>query len=50
MGYADSNENKSEMILAAFAIFTMPSFSSTWNDNNYQDRFEIIWKLIEQGL
>jgi len=50
MGYSDDNFEKSEIILAAFSIFTLPNFKGTWNDPNYDKRFEMLWDLIKEGL
>ncbi|WP_338217143.1 TetR/AcrR family transcriptional regulator [Companilactobacillus muriivasis] len=50
MDYSDDNFEKSEIILAAFSIFTLPNFKGTWNDPNYDKRFEMLWDLIKEGL
>ncbi|KRO04199.1 transcriptional regulator [Levilactobacillus paucivorans] len=50
MGYDDPTHLKAEAIMSAFAIFTVPSFKETWNDPDYGDRFDAIWRLIEKGL
>ena len=44
------NYQHAEMILATFAIFTLPNFKDTWNDPDYQQRFEAIWNLIKDGI
>ncbi len=50
MDYHDPHDEKAEAILAAFAIFTLPSFRETWNDADYAQRFERIWYLIKAGV
>lgn len=50
MDYHDPHHERAEMILAAFAIFSLPNFKETWNEPDYQVRFERLWKLIENGL
>ncbi|WP_125764014.1 TetR/AcrR family transcriptional regulator [Companilactobacillus hulinensis] len=50
MGYNDPKLEKSELILAAFSIFTLPNFKDTWNDPEYDKRFEILWNLIKNGI
>ncbi|QHM38610.1 TetR/AcrR family transcriptional regulator [Lactiplantibacillus plantarum] len=46
----DNDYQHAEAILATFAIFTLPNFKDTWNDPNYQQRFEEIWKLIKNSI
>ncbi|MFD1318168.1 TetR/AcrR family transcriptional regulator [Loigolactobacillus zhaoyuanensis] len=50
MGYNQPHYEKAEAILATFAVFTLPSFKTTWNAPDYQARFEQIWNLIKLGL
>ncbi|BDZ30231.1 TetR/AcrR family transcriptional regulator [Lactiplantibacillus sp. WILCCON 0030] len=50
MGYHDQHYERAETILATFAIFTLPNFKETWNDPDYQARFERLWNLIKNGL
>lgn len=50
MGYQDTQHERSETILAAFTIFTLPNFRETWNWPDYQPRFEAMWALIRSGL
>lgn len=50
MGYHDVHYERAEMILAAFAIFSLLNFKETWNDPDYQERFERLWQLIAPGL
>ncbi|AKP67206.1 TetR/AcrR family transcriptional regulator [Companilactobacillus ginsenosidimutans] len=50
MDYPTDDFDKSELILAAFAIFTLPNFKDTWNDPDYQKRFEMLWDLIQKGI
>ncbi|WP_225426966.1 TetR/AcrR family transcriptional regulator [Companilactobacillus kedongensis] len=50
MGYNDPTFEKSELILAAFSIFTLPNFKDTWNEANYEHRFEEMWNLIKKGV
>jgi len=50
MDYHDPKFEKSELILAAFSIFTLPNFKDTWNDPDYDQRFEMLWNLIKDGI
>lgn len=50
LGLSPENTDHVEIILATFSIFTLPNFKETWNDPDYQQRFEAIWNLIEPGL
>ncbi|KRN01484.1 transcriptional regulator [Levilactobacillus senmaizukei DSM 21775 = NBRC 103853] len=50
MGYDPATYDQAEAVLAAFAIFTLPNFKDTWNDDDYQERFERQWALITQGV
>ena len=50
MNYHDKNYERAELILAAFSIFTLPNFKDTWNEPDYQPRFEQLWQLIKNGL
>ncbi|MFC6175301.1 TetR/AcrR family transcriptional regulator [Companilactobacillus huachuanensis] len=50
MNYPVDDFEKSEIILAAFSILTLPNFKETWNDPNYNKRFEMLWDLIKNGL
>jgi len=50
MDYHDPIFEKSELILAAFSIFTLPNFKDTWNDPDYDQRFEMLWNLIKDGI
>lgn len=50
MDYPANDYEKSEIILAAFSIFTLPNFRETWNNPNYDKRFEMLWNLIKAGL
>jgi len=50
MGYQDEQHERSETILSAFTIFTLPNFKDTWNWPDYQPRFEAMWALIRRGL
>lgn len=47
MGYDDSNLYKPEVILSAFSTFTLPMFKDTWNQPDYDLRFEMTWDLIK---
>ena len=46
MAYHDPHYERAETILAAFAIFALPTFKETWTDTDYQTRFERMWQLI----
>lgn len=50
MGYGDPHFERAEAILSAFAVFSLPSFKDTWNLPDYEERFERIWALIENGV
>ncbi|KRO04824.1 transcriptional regulator [Levilactobacillus paucivorans] len=50
MGYHDPHYARAETILATFTVFTLPAFRDTWKTPDYQQRFELIWSLIENGL
>lgn len=50
LGLPADDYGHAEMILATFAIFTLPNFKSSWNDAEYADRFEAIWNLIKGGV
>lgn len=50
LGLPVEETDHAEMILATFAIFTLPNFKETWNDAAYQQRFEAIWQLIKVGI
>lgn len=51
MGFEDDTEFiKAENIMSAFAIFTLPDFVITWNDEDWDRRFDDMWNLIEPGL
>ncbi|CAJ1182969.1 TetR/AcrR family transcriptional regulator [Companilactobacillus nantensis] len=50
MDYPADDYEKAEIILAAFSIFTLPNFKETWNDEKYDERFEMLWNLIKKGL
>ncbi|WP_125715279.1 TetR/AcrR family transcriptional regulator [Companilactobacillus kedongensis] len=50
MGYSDKDQLKAEAIMSAFAVFTVPSFKDTWNLPDYEERFNEIWNLIEDGI
>ncbi|WP_125591319.1 TetR/AcrR family transcriptional regulator [Companilactobacillus jidongensis] len=50
MNYQDFTFEKSEMILAVFSIFTLPNFKDTWNEPDYNKRFEVLWNLIKDGI
>lgn len=50
LGLSSHDTEHAELILATFAIFTLPTFKDTWNDSDYQHRFEAIWDLIKAGI
>lgn len=50
MQYHDANYQRAETILAAFSIFMLPNFKETWQQDDYQDRFEAMWQLIRLGV
>ncbi|WP_338211104.1 TetR/AcrR family transcriptional regulator [Lactiplantibacillus paraxiangfangensis] len=50
MDYHDPKFEKSELILAAFSIFILPNFKDTWNDPEYDSRFEMLWDLLTDGI
>ncbi|VDG19674.1 TetR/AcrR family transcriptional regulator [Lactiplantibacillus mudanjiangensis] len=50
LAYHDAHYERAEAVIAAFAIFMLPTFKETWLDDDYQDRFERTWQLIEPGL
>jgi AcrR family transcriptional regulator len=50
LGLPEDDFHHVEMILATFSIFTLPNFKDTWNDPQYQERFEAIWNLIKEGI
>lgn len=50
MAYHDDHYQRAEAILSAFAVFTLPNFKDSWNEPDYQERFENIWNLIKTGI
>lgn len=50
MGYADPGYERAETLLAAFSTFTLPNFKDTWDQPDYQKRFEMLWQLVKDGL
>ncbi|MQS89910.1 TetR/AcrR family transcriptional regulator [Companilactobacillus mishanensis] len=50
MNYKEDNFDKAEIILASFSIFTLPNFKDTWNEPDYEKRFEMLWDLIKGGI
>ncbi len=50
MGYQPDNLYKPEAILSAFSTFTLPMFKDTWNQPDYELRFETIWDLIKSNV
>lgn len=50
MGYHDANYERAEAILSAFAVFALPAFKDTWNEPDYEARFNRLWQLIAKGL
>lgn len=50
MNYNTDDLYKSEAILSAFSTFTLPMFKDTWNQDDYQLRFETIWNLIKYSV
>jgi len=50
LGRPTDDTTHAEAILATFATFALPTFKTTWNDADYQDRFEEIWRLIQAGV
>lgn len=48
--YENDNFEHAELILSAFTIFTLPAFKSTWNDPDFESRFENMWLLVEPGI
>jgi len=50
MDYHDAHHERAETILSALAVFALPTFKDTWNDDDYADRFEALWQLIVRGL
>lgn len=50
MGWSDESFADAELIMSAFTIFTLPNFQNTWNDSDFEKRFENMWKLIQPGI
>lgn len=50
MGYDVSHIEKAEVILSAFATFTLPMFKDTWHLPDYAHRFEMTFNLIKQSV
>lgn len=50
MGYKDDEYKTAEAIMSVFSVFIIPSFGETWNLPDYEERFENIWGLIENGI
>ena len=48
--YENDNFEHAELILSAFTIFTLPAFKSTWNDPDFETRFENMWVLVKPGI
>lgn len=50
MGYDAEDLYQPEMILSAFATFTLPMFKDTWDLPDYTQRFETLFNLIQKGV
>ncbi|GAA6113310.1 MAG: TetR/AcrR family transcriptional regulator [Apilactobacillus sp.] len=50
LGLDDPEFIEAENIMSAFAIFGLPDFAETWNDDFYDQRFENMWNLIKYGV
>lgn len=50
MDYNDPALKKAEAILSAFTVFSLPTFKDTWLDSDYQDRFNVLWNILKNGL
>lgn len=46
----DPTNQQAEAVLSAFAVFALPMFQPTWDQPDYQQRFDQIWQLIRPGL
>ncbi|MBZ5962908.1 TetR/AcrR family transcriptional regulator [Leuconostoc gasicomitatum] len=50
MNWSDTDFTQAETVLSAFTIFTLPFFKDTWDDPDFQKRFENMWHLVKLGI
>lgn len=50
MGWSNESFQQAELILSAFTVFTLPTFKESWNHDDFDQRFENMWQLVQPGI